>query len=307
VTCPQCRADHREGSRSSSGSGAAPEVVCPACGFVAEPGLGALADALPVILALLDLPFTNPAWQALEPPQRRRRTLEALTQLFLLEARRAPLLLVFEDLQRIDEETQALLDGLIDRLPDARILALVTYRPEYQHGWAGKPGYDQLRVDPLGEATAGRLLDALLGDAPDLGPLRALLIRRTDGNPLFLEESVRALAETEVLAGARGAYRLARSLTAVPAPTTVQAVLAARIDRLPREAKHLLQCAAVVGRDVPFAVLEAVADLPPDALRTGLRAAAGRRVPPRDAPLPGARAYLQARADPRGRVRGPAP
>jgi class 3 adenylate cyclase/tetratricopeptide (TPR) repeat protein len=232
--------------------------------------LGALADALPVILALLDLPFTDPAWQALEPPQRRRRTLEALTQLFLLEARRAPLLLVFEDLQRIDEETQALLDGLVERLPDARILALVTYRPEYQHGWAGTPGYAQLRVDPLGEATAGRLLDALLGDAPDLGPLRALLIQRTDGNPLFLEESVRALAETEALAGARGAYRLARPLTSVPPPTTVQAVVAARIDRLPSDAKHLLQCAAVVGRDVPFAVLEAVADLPPDALRAGL-------------------------------------
>ena len=232
-------------------------------------GIG-LPDALAALLALLDLPPADAAWQALEPPQRRRRTLDALSGLLLRESRRAPLLLVFEDLHRIDEETQAFLDGLVDRLPRAAILVVVTYRPEYRHGWAGRPGYSQLRVDPLGADTASRLVDVLLGDGADLAPLRSLLIARTDGNPLFLEESVRALAEAEVLAGSRGAYRLGRPLTAVPAPTSVQAVIAARIDRLPPEAKHLLQCAAVVGRDVPFSVLGAVADLSPEVLAESL-------------------------------------
>jgi class 3 adenylate cyclase/tetratricopeptide (TPR) repeat protein len=229
-----------------------------------------LAAALPALLSLLDLPSADPQWQALEPPQRRRRTLGALTNLLLLEARRAPLLLVFEDLHRIDEETQAFLDGLVDRLPQAAILVLVTYRPEYRHGWAGRSGYAQLRVDPLGEGPASRLVDALVGEGADLTPLRALLIARTEGNPLFLEESVRALAETDVLVGSRGAYHLARPLTAVPAPTSVHAVLAARIDALPPEAKRLLQCAAVVGRDVPFAVLEAIADLSAETLAANL-------------------------------------
>ncbi len=230
----------------------------------------ALVPALPALLAVLDLPFTEPTWQALEPAQRRRRTLDAIRRLFLLEARRAPLLLVLEDLHRIDDETQALLDALVDGLTDARLLVLVTYRPEYRHVWMNKPGYSQMRVDPLGAAQAGQLLDTLLGTAPELAPLRALLIERTDGNPLFLEESVRALVETEVLAGASGAYRLVRPLTGVSAPTTVQAVIASRIDRLTPEDKHVLQCAAVVGRDVPFDVLEAVADVAPEALRASL-------------------------------------
>ncbi|HTK90500.1 MAG TPA: AAA family ATPase [Verrucomicrobiae bacterium] len=232
-----------------------------------DPTLTAMRSPL---LALLELPVADPPWEAMEPPQRRRHILEALKSLLLLESRRGPLLLVFEDLHRVDEETQAFLDGLVDRLADARLLVLVTYRPEYQHGWTNKPGYTQLRLDPLGEAPARQLVDVLLGPDPSLDPLRALLIERTEGNPLFLEESVRALAETEVLAGERGAYRLPGPLTAVPPPTSVHAVLAARIDRLDPTAKHLLQCAAVVGRDVPFAVLQAVADLSPDVLGLGL-------------------------------------
>jgi class 3 adenylate cyclase/tetratricopeptide (TPR) repeat protein len=224
----------------------------------------------PAVLSLFEVPVADPAWTALEPPQRRRRTLDALKHLLLLEARRGPLLLVLEDLHRVDEETQALLDDLVERLSDARLLVLVTYRPEYQHGWSSKGGYTQLRVEPLGVQTAGRLLDGLLGSDPSLRPLHDLLVRRTDGNPLFLEESVRALAETEVLTGAPGAYGLGRALTAIQVPSTVQAVLAARIDRLSPEAKHLLQCAAVVGRDVPVPVLEAIADLDPDRLRAGL-------------------------------------
>jgi class 3 adenylate cyclase/tetratricopeptide (TPR) repeat protein len=229
-----------------------------------------LETAQAAVLALFEAPVTDPAWTALEPPQRRRRTLEALKHLLLLEARRRPLLLILEDLHRIDEETQALLDGLVDRLSDARLLVLVTYRPEYRHGWGNKGGYTQLRVEPLALPTAGRLLEALLGPDPALRPLHELLVRRTDGNPLFLEESVRALAETEVLAGERGAYALGRPLAAIQVPSTVQAVLAARIDRLSPEAKHLLQCAAVVGRDVPFPVLEAIADLDADTLRASL-------------------------------------
>src|SRR4029453_12840304 len=134
-----------------------------------DPALTAMRSPLP---ALLELPVADPPWVGLEPPQRPRHTLEALKSLLLLEARRAPLLLVFEDLHRVDEETQAFLDGLMDRLADARALVLVTYRPEYQHGWANKPGYAQLRLDPLGEAPARRLLDALLGPDRSLDPLR---------------------------------------------------------------------------------------------------------------------------------------
>ena len=145
-----------------------------------------------------------------------------------------------------------------------------TIGPEYQHGWGSKTYYTQLRLDPLPPASADEFLHALLGDDPSLTPLTQLLIARTEGNPFFLEESVRTLVETGVLVGAPGAYRLAQALPTMQVPATVQAVLAARIDRLPPEDKRLLQTAAVIGTDVPLPLLQAIAELPEDALHRGL-------------------------------------
>src|SRR5262249_11501235 len=146
----------------------------------------ALEPTLPALLGLLDVPADDPAWDALDPPQRRQRTLEAVKRLLLRESQEQPLLLVFEDLHWIDAETQGLLDSLVDSLPTARALLLVNYRPEYEHGWARKTYYRSLRLDPLPPESAEMLLDALVGDYPDLGALKRLLIQRTEGNPFFL-------------------------------------------------------------------------------------------------------------------------
>jgi predicted ATPase len=170
----------------------------------------------------------------------------------------------------IDTETQALLDRLVDGLPTARLLLLVNYRPEYHHDWSSKTCYTQLRLDPLSPVSADELLQALLGDDPSLVPLKRLLIARTEGNPFFLEESVRTLVETGVLVGERGAYRLAQALPTIQVPATVQAVLAARIDRLLPADKHLLQTAAVIGTEVPLPLLQAIAELPEEALHRSL-------------------------------------
>jgi tetratricopeptide (TPR) repeat protein len=229
-----------------------------------------LQDAIPALLALLEaLPDDSP-FRQLDPPQRRQRTLEALKRLLLRESQVQPLLLVFEDLHWIDSETQALLDTLVDSLPTARLLLLVNYRPEYQHGWGSKTYYTQLRLDPLPPASADAFLQALLGHDPSLAPLKQLLIERTAANPFFLEETVRTLVETQVLVGAPGAYRVARDLPTIQVPATVQAVLAARIDRLPLETKHLLQTAAVIGHELPLALLQAIADLSEEALHRSL-------------------------------------
>ena len=229
-----------------------------------------LQDTLPALLALLDaLPDDSP-FRQLDPAQRRQRTLTALKRVLLRESQVQPLLLVCEDLHWIDTETQALLDSLVESLPTAQILLLVNYRPEYQHGWGSKTYYTQLRLDPLPPASAAEVLQALLGDDPSLAPLTPLLIARTAGNPFFLEESVRTLVETGVLVGEPGAYRLAQPLQNIQVPATVQAVLAARIDRLPPEAKRLLQTAAVIGTEVPYPLLTAIADLPDADLRRHL-------------------------------------
>jgi tetratricopeptide (TPR) repeat protein len=230
----------------------------------------ALQETIPALLALLDaLPADSP-FLTLDPPQRRQRTLAALKRVLLRESQVQPLLLVFEDLHWIDAETQALLDSLVESLPTAHLLLLVNYRPEYQHGWGGKTYYTQLRLDPLPPASADALLQTLLGDEPSLAPLTQLLIERTGGNPFFLEESVRTLVETGMLVGEPGVYRLAQALPTIQVPATVQAVLAARIDRLPPEEKRLLQTAAVIGTEVPLPLLEAIAELPEDVLHRGL-------------------------------------
>ena len=178
--------------------------------------------------------------------------------------------MVFEDLHWVDAESQGLLDALVESLPTARLLLLVNYRPEYTHSWGSRTSYSQLRLDPLPPESAGELLLALLGEDGELDPLKRLLVERTEGVPFFLEECVRTLVETGALAGERGAYRLARPLDAVQVPATVQAILAARIDRLPPEDKTLLQTAAVIGKDVPFTLLHAIAGVPEDAIRRGL-------------------------------------
>jgi class 3 adenylate cyclase/tetratricopeptide (TPR) repeat protein len=219
----------------------------------------ALEPTLPAFLALLDVPADDGAWQSLDPAQRRQATLDAVKRLLLREAQVQPLLVVFEDLHWIDSETQAVLDGLVESLPALRLFLLVNYRPEYGHAWGGKGYYSQVRLDTLADDSTNELLDALLGLDATLAPIKTLLAQKTGGNPLFIEEGVRSLVETHALTGTRGAYQLARAPEVIQVPATVQAILAARIDRLPAEQKQLLQCAAVIGKDVPLNLLEAIA------------------------------------------------
>jgi class 3 adenylate cyclase len=230
----------------------------------------ALNETVAPALWLLDaLPEDSP-FLALDPGERRRRTLLAAKRILLRESEAQPLLLVFEDLHWIDGETQAFLDSLVESLPNARILLAVNYRPEYRHSWTARSCYRQLRIDPLPPQSAHDLLEGLLGPDPSVARLKPLLIERTQGNPLFLEESVRSLAESGTLAGTRGTYRLGGELEAIRVPATVQAILEARIDRLERADKRLLQAAAVIGTDVPISLLEAIADVRGEALRSGL-------------------------------------
>ena len=217
-----------------------------------------LEDVLPAVLWLLDVPMEDQAWTLLDPDQRRQAMLDGVRRILVRQSQVRPLLVVFENLHWIDAETQTFLNRLVDGLRGTRILLLVNYRPEYRHTWANKTAYTQVRLDPLAPESAEALLSTLLGDASDLLPLKSLLIERTQGNPFFLEESTRTLIETRVVVGRRGAFHLASPLSSIRVPATVQAILAARIDRLADEEKRLLQTAAVIGREFSLTLLQTI-------------------------------------------------
>ena len=232
-----------------------------------------LMDSIPPILTLLDAASISldshaevaralARFNSLEPRQKRSQTFHALRQLFLCDSRRQPLLMVFEDLHWIDGETQAFLDLLVETLPSSRIYLLVNYRPGYSHTWANKDYYTRIRVDPLSTDGANELIESLSGNCEDLAPLKELLLKRTEGNPFFIEEIVRSLTESGVLVGSKGAYRPGIAIDSIRIPGSVRTVLADRIDRLPAGQKQLLQTASVIGVVSPIGLLMAVSDLP---------------------------------------------
>jgi predicted ATPase len=166
-------------------------------------------------------------------------------------------MVIIEDLHWIDGETQALLNLLVDAIGNARVLLLVNYRPEYRHEWGSRTYYTQLRLDPLGRESAEQMLDYLLGEEQALGALKRLIIERTEGNPFFMEEIIQALVDEGVLQR-NGAVTLTKPLGDLKIPLTVQAMLAARIDRLPSAEKELLQTLAVIGKEPALELIKRV-------------------------------------------------
>jgi tetratricopeptide (TPR) repeat protein len=225
-----------------------------------------LEDTLPYLYSLLGIVEGDDPLSQMDGQLKKRRTIEAIKRTLLRESLSQPLMVIFEDLHWIDQQTQELLNLLADSIGTARVLLLVNYRPEYRHDWNRKAYYTQLRLDPLGPEGAEEMLRVLLGDDRALAPVRGLVIERTEGNPFFMEEMVEALFEEGVLAR-NGSIRLVKSLTEVKVPATVQGVLASRIDRLPPAEKELLQTVSIIGREFPVALVRRVLPRPDDELQ----------------------------------------
>ncbi|HEY6418439.1 MAG TPA: adenylate/guanylate cyclase domain-containing protein [Candidatus Binataceae bacterium] len=216
-----------------------------------------LEDSLPYMFNLLEVVESDDQLARMDPEIRRRRTLDAIKRLLLRESLQQPLIVVFEDLHWLDEGSRALLNLLTDSIGTARVLMLVNYRPEFTHNWGNKTYYTQLRLDPFGAESGEEMLKALLDDGRELAPLKRVIMEKTEGNPFFMEEIVQALFEQGALLR-NGSIKLAKSLSNIQIPSTVQAVLASRIDRLPPEQKDLLQTLAVIGKEFPFRLVSEV-------------------------------------------------
>jgi tetratricopeptide (TPR) repeat protein len=233
-----------------------------------------MADALmlPAMQPVMELPVSDTAWVGLDPQLRRNQVIDGVKQLVLRSAEAGPFLLIFEDLHWIDPESQRVLDALVDGMGAHTLFLLTTCRPEYRHDWAQKSYYTRIRVDPLASSSTHGMLDSLIGPAANLEQLKRLLIERTEGRPLFIEETVRSLKETGVLTEQNGEIGLAGDVTEIDIPASVQDVLAARIDRLTPALKSLLQTAAVIGRRISVGLLRAIATVPAEDLSRRLLA-----------------------------------
>jgi len=235
-----------------------------------------LEDTLPYLFGLLGIVEGDDPLAQMDAQVRKRRTLDAIKRILLRESLNQPLMVIFEDLHWIDEETQAFLNLLADSIGTAKILLLVNYRPEYSHQWNSKTYYTQLRLDPLGKESADEMLSALLfqsplppgegqGEGADISALKRLIIEKTEGNPFFMEETVQVLLDEGALVREQSRagtpappVRLTKALGELKIPPTVQGILAARIDRLAPDAKDLLQTLAVIGREFPLSLIRAV-------------------------------------------------
>jgi adenylate cyclase len=176
----------------------------------------------------------------------RRRRLAALLNAALL-ARTTPALYVIEDLHWIDEVSEAMLAVFVTVVPQSHSLVLITYRPEYRGALSRTPGAQTISLTPLNPAQSAALTTELLGPDPSVRALAARVAERAAGNPFFAEEMVRDLAQRDVLDGDPGAYICCDAAADITVPGTLQATIAARVDRLGRRSKHFLYAAAVVG------------------------------------------------------------
>jgi adenylate cyclase len=231
------------------------------------------AEELPILFDFLGVP--DPARHAPQlSAEARQRALKAVVcRLVRAPNRREPVVCVIEDLHWLDEGSAAMLGELFAATEGTPTLVVVNFRPEYERPWAGPPDYHEIALEPLGPAGTAELLHDLAGKDPSLDGLAELIHGRTAGNPFFIEEIVRELAESGSLEGERGAYRLARPLEDSGVPASVQIVLAARIDRLGPEAKLLLQEASVAGKEVTERALMLISGREDEALQRELIAA----------------------------------
>jgi class 3 adenylate cyclase/tetratricopeptide (TPR) repeat protein len=231
----------------------------------------AFADDLPLLFDFLGVPDPDRPVPQMSPEARQRSLAEVLCRLTSNPARRKTLILVVGDLHWVDEGSQTMLNGLIEGFGGTQTLVLVNYRPEYAPPWGEDPAWEAIELAPLRRDYTRELLRDLAGEDPSLDGLDEPIHERTGGNPFFIEEIVRELAESGYLEGERGAYRLAKPIEDAGVPVTVQAVLAARIDRLGHDAKQLLQVASVLGKEVSAEALGMAAGLDEEAIEPPLR------------------------------------
>jgi len=220
-----------------------------------------LANILPPLQELLSLEVDDQTYLSLEPAQRRERVFEAIRYLLMAESQKRPLILAIEDLHWIDKTSEEFLSYFIEGLPGASILLLLLYRPEYTPAWVSKTYYRQIRVDQLPEKPSTDLVESILADGQVAPEISCLIVTRSAGNPLFIEELTRGLLEAGTISKDNEHYVLSAEPSGIQVPDTIQGIIASRLDRLSKGLKETMQVASVIGREFSFRLLEEVTGL----------------------------------------------
>jgi class 3 adenylate cyclase/tetratricopeptide (TPR) repeat protein len=219
-------------------------------------------EIVPLVFDFLGVRDPDRAVPSMDPDARKGKLLAFVRHLVQARSAREPLLIFVDDVHWIDSGSDEFLAQVVEAAGETRTLVLVNFRPEYHAEWTAKSYYRQVPLGPLDPDASRELVEDLIGRHPSVASLPDLIHQRTGGNPFFSEEVARSLVESGVLAGGRGDYRLVRPIAELKVPATVQAVLAARIDRLAERERGLLQTAALIGKEFPRPILERVTDLP---------------------------------------------
>jgi class 3 adenylate cyclase len=217
-----------------------------------------LKRCLPSFQELLSLKVDDEAFLKLEPMQKRERIFEAIRDLLIRESQERPLVLAIEDLHWIDKTSEEFLDYLIGWIANSPLLLILLYRPEYTHAWGNKSYYNRIGLNQLTTKSSVELVQAILEGGEVLPEIKELILSRTGGNPLFMEEFTRSLLENGTIQRKDHQYVLSTNASEIRVPDTIQGIIAARMDRLEDNLKRTMQVAAVIGRDFAFRILQSV-------------------------------------------------
>ena len=221
-----------------------------------------LQEGLPVLFEFLGVADPGQPLPPMDAQAKQRQLYELVHRVIRAQDAQGQLsVFLIDDLHWVDAASNGFVNQLVAAAEGHRALVVLNFRPEYEAAFAGKGGYQQLPLMPLGEGPLRELIADRLGTDETVGALAEQIFRWTGGNPFYTEELIHGLVEAGALAGSQGRYRLTTRVAEITVPTSVQAVLAARIDRLPETAKRLLQTAAVIGKEFSGLLLEAVSDL----------------------------------------------
>ena len=199
------------------------------------------ASTLPYLLELLSVKDSGVDPIALSPEARKDRIIKAIIRITIKASQIRPLILATEDLHWIDSSSEDYLKDLLDSISGAKVFLIFTYRPEFVHTWGAKSYHSQVNLNKLSNRESLAMVTHLLGTEDIGNDLVELILEKTEGIPFYIEEFIKSLKDLNAIKKKNGTYHLAKDLQAVSIPSTIQDVIMARVDKLPEEAKNLLQ------------------------------------------------------------------